>query len=338
MKHNILFMNDRVVNDLVANDMIKVIEEVEETLSLLDKGDAINPGKLVTRLGDSAEDENINGRINAMPGYLGGEYNLFGIKWIGSGPQNYKKGLPRASVIVILNDGDTKLPLAIADGTTVSAKRTGAVGGVAIKHLAKKGSETMLICGAGAQGRTQLEAALTECPTLKRIYIYDLYLERSKEFAEEMIAKHDVEVIPIENVKDGVEVSDIIVTVTLANEPFIEYDWLKKGTLLMNMADFEVSYDCVENADLIVCDTWEGIKHRMISTVALMYKDGLIKDEDIDAELGQIINGKKTGRENDNQIIYFNSVGMGILDIAVVAHAYKLAKEKGLGVEINYWE
>lgn len=338
MTHDILFMNDRTVNDLVANDMSKVIVQIEKCLSLLDKGDAINTGKLVTRLGDSPEDENITGRINAMPGYLGGDFNVFGIKWIGSGPQNYKQGLPRASVTVVLNDADTKLPIAIADGTTVSSKRTGAVGGIAIKHLGRKGAETMLICGAGAQGRTQLEAALVECPTLKKIYVYDLYLERSKEFAEEMIEKHGVEVIPTENVKKAVEISDIIVTVTLANEPFIEYDWLKKGTLLMNMADYEVSNDCVSNADLIVCDTWEGIKGRMISTVALMYKDGLIKDEDIDAELGEIINGKKPGRENDDQIIYFNAVGMGIEDIAIVAHAYELAKEKGMGVKVNYWE
>lgn len=338
MKHDILFMNNKLVDDLVANDMVKVIDDVENCLSLLDEGEAINTGKLVTRLGDSPEDENIHGRINAMPGYLGGKYNVFGIKWIGSGPQNYKKGLPRASVTVVLNDVDTKLPIAIADGTSVSAKRTGGVGGIAIKYLAKQNAKTMLICGAGAQGRTQLEAALQVCPSLKTIYIYDLYLERSEQFAEEMVEKYGIEVIPTPNIKGAVEVSDIIVTATLANEPFIEYGWLKKGVLLMNMADYEVSYDCVSNADLIVCDTWEGIKDRMISTVALMYKDGLIKDEDIYAELGEIINGKKVGRTDDSQIIYFNAVGMGIEDIAIVSHAYTLAKEKGLGTILNYWE
>lgn len=338
MKHDILFMNNKLVNDLVANDMIKVIDDVENCLSLLDKGEAINTGKLVTRLGDSPEDENINGRINAMPGYLGGKYNVFGIKWIGSGPQNYKKGLPRASVTVILNDPETKLPIAIADGTTVSAKRTGGVGGIAIKYLAKQNAKTMLICGAGAQGRTQLEAALLVCPSLKTIYIYDLYLDRSKQFAEEIIEKYRIKVIPTADIKEAVEVSDIIVTATLANEPFIEYDWLKEGVLLMNMADYEVSYDCVSNADLIVCDTWQGVKDRMISTVALMYKDGLIKDEDIHAELGEIINRKKIGRKDDKQIIYFNAVGMGIEDIAIVSHAYTLAKEKGMGTTLNYWE
>lgn len=338
MKHDILFMNNTVVNTLIANDMEKVIKQVEYALSLHDNGQAINSGKLVTQLGTTPEDENTYGRINAMPGYLGGEYDIFGLKWIGSGPDNLKIGLPRASVTVVLNDSKTKLPIAIADGTTVSAKRTGAIGGIAIKHLARKDSKTMLICGAGAQGRTQMEAALTVCPSLEEFYIYDLYYERSEAFAREMSEKFNVKVTPVEKLDEAARKSDIIVTVTLANDPFIESEWLKKGSLLMNMADFEVTYDCVSKADLIVCDTWEGIKHRKISTVSLMYEEGLIKDEDIDAELGQIINNKKTGRQNDDQIIYFNSVGMGILDLAVVTHAYRLAKEQGLGVSVNYWE
>jgi ornithine cyclodeaminase len=338
MKHDILFMNNTVVNNLVANNMNMVIEDIERCLSIFDNGDAINTGKLVTRWGDTPEDENIHGRINAMPGYLGGDYNVLGIKWIGSGPNNYNKGLPRASVTVILNDSDTKLPIAIADGTTVSAKRTGAVGGIAMKYLAKDNPKTIFICGAGAQGRTQLEAALTVCPTINKVFVYDISFERSEEYANEVKEKYNIESIPTNNIKEATKQSDIIVTVTLATEPFIEYEWLKKGVLILNMADYEVSYDCVSKADKIVCDTWEGIKHRMISTVAFMYKDGLIKDEDIYAEIGEIINKKKPGRENDDEIIYFNAVGMGIEDLAVVAHAYNLAKEQGLGQVVSYWE
>ena len=110
----------------------------------------ISPGKCVMRWGKTTEDENTLGRINAMPGYIGGDYDMAGIKWIGSGPMNYKKGLPRASVTIILNDPDTKLPLCFADGTEVSSMRTGASGGVAIKYLAKKRASVMTICGAGA--------------------------------------------------------------------------------------------------------------------------------------------------------------------------------------------
>jgi ornithine cyclodeaminase/alanine dehydrogenase-like protein (mu-crystallin family) len=106
----------------------------------------------------------------------------------------------------------------------------------------------------------------------------------------------------------------------------------------MNMADYEVDYDCVRRANKIVCDYWDTIKHRMISTVAFMWRDGLIKDEDIHAELGEILNGKKCGRENDDEIIYFNAVGAGILDLAVVTRCYKKALEQNKGIKIPYWE
>lgn len=338
MKHDIIFMNNKVVNSLVADNMKTVINDIEKCLSLFDSGDVINPGKLVLRWGDSPEDENVHGRINAMPGYVGGEYNMAGIKWIGSGPNNYVKGLPRASVTVILNDPETKLPVAIADGTTVSAKRTGAVGGLAVKYLARKDAGTMLVCGAGAQGRTQLEAALCERPGISQVFIYDLYFDRAEAFAKEMTEKFKISIIPVETPKEACKKSDIVVTVTLANEPFIQYDWLKKGALLMNMADYEVTRECVSKADKVVVDTWDGIKHRLISTVAIMHHEGEFKDEDIHAELGAIINGKKCGRENDNEIIYFNAVGMGIEDICVVTHAYKKALDLGLGTRVNYWE
>ena len=338
-KVDILFLNNKDMNELGCGDMKAVMHDVERAYTLVEQGDVIVPGKLPMRWGKTAEDENVYGRINAMPGYIGGEYAMAGIKWIGSGPMNYKKGLPRASVTMILNDPDTKLPVCVADGTEVSAKRTGASGGVAMKLLSKESASTLTICGAGAQGRTQLEAALLVRPTIKRVYVYDIRMESSTRFVEESKAKYpNVEFIAVAEPKDAVKDSDIIVCVTLANDPFIEADWLKKGSLVMNMADFEVTYDCVKKANKIVVDNWETIKHRMISTVALMWKDGIIKDEDIHAQLGQILTGDKTGRENDDEIIYFNAVGTGILDIAVTTRCYRKALELGKGTKLTYWE
>jgi len=339
MSVDILFLNNTAMNALGAGDMKTVINDVERAYVLTEAGDVMVPGKCVMRWGNTPEDENVFGRINAMPGYIGGEYDMAGIKWIGSGPMNYKKGLPRASVTIVLNDPDTKLPVCIADGTEVSAKRTGASGGIAMKLLSKEDASVMTICGAGAQGRTQLEAALIVRPTIKKVYVYDIRLESSERFAEEARAKYPgLEVIPVENPEVAVRESDITVTVTLANDPIVHSEWLKKGTLLMNMADYEVSYNCVRKADKIVVDNWETIKHRLVSTVALMAHEGLIKDEDIHAQLGQILNGTKTGRENDEEIIYFNAVGTGILDLAVATRCYRKAIAEGKGVTVNYWE
>nr|MBQ6241901.1 ornithine cyclodeaminase family protein [Lachnospiraceae bacterium] len=338
MKVDILYLNDEDMDKLGASDMKAVIHDVKRAYILTEEGDVLTPGKLAMRWGKTPEDENMYGRINAMPGMIGGEYQMAGIKWIGSGPMNYKKGLPRASVTVILNDCDTKLPLCIADGTAVSAKRTGASGGVAIELLSREDSSVMTICGAGAQGRTQLEAALLVRPGIRKVYVYDIRPESSEKFAEEGRAKYpDVQFIPVADPEEAVRDSDITVCVTLANEPFIHSAWLKKGCLLMNMADYEVTKDCVRKASKIVVDNWETIKHRLISTVAIMAHEGEIKDEDIHAQLGAILCGKKPGRENDEEIIYFNAVGTGILDLAVTTRCYKKALAEGIGTRLPYW-
>ncbi len=338
-KANLIFLNNKAMEEQGVLDMHKAIEDVEKTYMLNWKGDVINPGKCVLRWGKTTEDENVLGRINAMPGYVGGDYDMAGIKWIGSGPMNYKEGLPRASVTVILNDPQNKLPVCIADGTAVSTVRTGASGGVAIKLLAKSNAKVMTICGAGAQAPTQLEAALIARPSIEKLFIYDIKKENAQRFAnlaKEKYAK--LEVVVVDNPEQATKESDIIDCVTLASEPFIKGEWLKKGALVMNMADYEVDNDCVKRADKLVVDFWEGVKHRMISTVALMWKDGLVKDRDIHAELGEILCGEKPARKNDDEIIYFNAVGAGILDIAIVSRCFKSAKENGKGIIVPFWE
>lgn len=337
-KADILFLNDKEMEELAAGDMKAVMHDVERSYELLEEGDAVVPGKLVVRKGDSPADENVWGRINAMPGYLGGEYDALGIKWIGSNPHNYKRGLPRASVTIILNDSDTKLPVCVADGTQTSAMRTGASGGVAIRLLAKEDAAVMAICGAGAQARTQLMSAMVARPNLKTIKVYDIRPEASEAFIKEMSAKYPQLAFEMcETAEVAAKDADIIDCVTLAEEPFIEADWIKPGCLVMNLADFEVTYDVVRKAVKIYVDNWEMIKHRMISTVALMWKDGLIKDEDITGSLGAVLKGTVKGRENDDEIIYYNAVGMGILDLAVCARAYKKALAEGKGTKVPYW-
>ena len=338
-KADIIFLNNLAMEELGVLDMHEAMSDAEKVYAINNKGDVIAPGKCVMRWGKTVEDENTLGRINAMPGYIGGEYDMAGIKWIGSGPQNYKKGLPRASVTVILNDPDTKIPLCVADGTAVSTMRTGASGGVAIKYLAKSNAESMTICGAGAQAPTQLEAALIARPTIKKLYVYDIRPENAQRFKAATLEKYpELEIIVTQDIEAATRDSDIIDCVTLASEPFIKGEWLKKGALVMNMADYEVDNDCVKFADKVVVDYWESIKHRMISTVALMWRDGLFKDEELHAELGQIICKEKSPRENDDEIIYFNAVGAGIMDIAVTTRCYKKALEAGKGIKLPFWE
>lgn len=339
MEVNVLFLNNKAMEAAGVLDMSAAIRDVKNAYVLNKTGDVINPGKCVLRWGKTVEDENELGRINAMPGYLGGSYDMAGIKWIGSGPQNYKKGLPRASVTMILNDPDTKLPVCVADGTAISAMRTGASGGVAIDLLAKKDARVMTICGAGAQAHTQLQAAMIVRPSLETIYVYDIVKANAQRYADINAAKYPrLKFIIVEDLEEAIRNSDIIDCVTLATEPFIKGQWLKKGVLVMNMADYEVDNHCVERADKVVVDFWEGVKHRMISTVALMWQDGLFKDEQLHGEIGDILQGARCGRETDEEIIYFNAVGAGILDIAVATRCYQKAMAEQIGICVPFWE
>ena len=186
---------------------------------------------------------------------------------------------------------------------------------------------------------TQLEAALISRPTLKKIYVYDIVPANADRYISINKQKYpDITFINTSDVESAVRESDIIDCVTLATEPFIKGSWLKKGALVMNMSDYEVENDCVERADKVVVDFWESIKHRMISTVALMWRDGLFKDEELHAELGEILAGEKSPRESDDEIIYFNAVGAGILDIAVAARCYKKALDENTGICVPFWE
>lgn len=339
MEHNIVFLNNKAMEKTGVLDMAVAIADVKNAYILNHNRDVINPGKCVLRWGQTIEDENVLGRINAMPGYIGGAYNMAGIKWIGSGPMNYKKGLPRASVTVVLNDPDTKLPVCVADGTAISTVRTGASGGVAMELLARSDARVLTICGAGAQAHTQLEAALISRPTLQKVNVYDIIPANADRFIAVNKEKYPhITFVNASDIEAAVKESDIIDCVTLATEPFIKGKWLKKGALVMNMSDYEVENDCVELADKVVVDFWESIKHRMISTVALMWRDGLFKDEQLHAELGEILVGKKCPRESDDEIIYFNAVGAGILDIAVAARCYQKARRENIGITVPFWE
>lgn len=340
MSVNLLILNNKEMSELGAGSMEAVLHDVERSYALFDADDVFMPGKLVMPFGKTPDAEYTAGRINCMPGYVGGEYDLAGVKWIGSSPDNYTRGLPRASSTIILNDRVTKLPVCVCDGTQVSAMRTGASGGVAMKYLARRNAKVITVCGAGAQGRTQLEAALFVRPSIEKAYVYDLYFDRAEAYAKEMGAKFpQLAVVPVpqERLADAVRESDIVDTATLATEPFVKAEWIKKGALVVNMSAYEVETGCVTMADKVVVDFWETVKHRLHSTVAVLAAQGKFRDEELYAEIGEIVGGRKPGRESEDETIYFNAVGAGILDIAVAARCYHNAVAQGRGTTVPFW-
>lgn len=337
-KPDLLYLNQKDVIRLGGTDMTQAVADMERVFELFEVGDVLTPDKVSMNFGKTIAEEKTKGRINAMPGYLGGEYNMAGMKWIGSNPGNIQKGLPRASAITILNDAETKFPLCIMDGSLISAMRTGAVGGVAAKHLAKQNSNSLLLIGAGFQSRTQLEAILVGQPKLEHIYIYDLNGDLAVQYASDMGEKLGRCVQAITDAKECARSCDIVVTVTGTASPIVDADWMSNGCLYINVGAYECTYETVKKADRRFVDNWTAVRHRNASAIAKMANEGLLSDEEIDANIGEVINKSKAGRKTDDERIYFNCVGMGIEDIAIATRVYKKALEENIGKPLTYWD
>ena len=137
MPVDFLFLSQDDVVEAGGTDMPAVIDVIEGAFRLKAEGQVINPNKVMLTWSDEPGTQELHGRIMAMPAWVGGEWDVAGLKWIPSVPANLGRGLPRANAIVLLSDRETGLPVAVLDGTVISAMRTGAVTGVAIRHLAR---------------------------------------------------------------------------------------------------------------------------------------------------------------------------------------------------------
>ncbi len=149
-------------------DMAAIVDVIERAFRVKAEGQVFMPPKVMITWSDEPGTEEKHGRIMAMPAYVGGEFDVAGLKWIPSVPDNpARRGLPRANALVLLSDRESGLPLAVMDGTVVSAMRTGAVTGVAVRHLAAGDERRACLLGAGVLAHTQLDALRVVMPALR---------------------------------------------------------------------------------------------------------------------------------------------------------------------------
>ena len=320
-------------------DMAMTMEVVEDVFALFGQGECILPSKVVLRWGDLESERTTRGHINAMPGYVGGEYDMAGQKWAAGFYQNpAQHGLPSVTALVILNDAYTGLPVAIMDGTLISAMRTGAQAGVAAKYLARKDSRTVGVIGAGVQNRTLLMAYKTALPELSDVLVNDLEEERSQGFCEDMQEKLDMSFEIVTSAKEVAARADILSTATTTVAPIVKRGWVPEGALFCQMGALEIEPPAVREFDKIVVDNWSEILHRQCPALAIAKERGAITDADIYAELSEVVLGDKAGREDSAERLYFSAVGMGLLDIAVGTRLLKGAREQGIGRMLPLWE
>jgi len=279
------------------------------------------------------------GDFRTMPAYLE-DSDVAGVKIVNVHPRNPRKyNLPTVMATIVLLNPRNGAPECIMDGASITAMRTGAAGGIAVKYLARRASSSVGIIGAGAQAETQLLAVREVLPSLNEVKIADKFIGRSREYARKMRKRIELSITPVKEVKDAVIDSDVVVTVTPSNSPVVKSSWVDEGVHINAIgADApgkqELDPEILKRGKIIVDDVEQATHSGEIN---LSISNGFLNVGDIYAEIGDIITGKKKGRTSDSDITIFDSTGLAIQDVATAWTIYKKVKkaEKWLSYEFN---
>ncbi len=264
--------------------------------------------------------------IHAMPAYIPALKSA-GLKWVSGFPENLDRGLPYITGLLVLNDPETGLPLSVMDCVWITGMRTGAATALAAKYLARPDSASVGILGCGVQGRTNL-LALNELFPLTSVHAYDIVPERTEAYADEMSEKTGISVEPVSQPRDAVTGCDIVVTAgPILKEPHatIQADWLEKGAFA-SPVDFDSYWhpDALGQADKFCTDDTPQLRY---------YQEvGYFKSiPAVHADLGELVAGKRPGREGDDERNICCNLGLAIDDMATAILIYQRAVERGIG-------
>jgi alanine dehydrogenase len=260
------------------------------------------------------------------------EGHVCGLKWVNVHPANPLKGLPTVMAKVVLNDPETGLEWADLDGTFLTNYRTGAAGGVAVEVLSRPDSARLGVIGAGEQARTQIMAIMKVRP-IQEIIICDCARTRAQTLRDDMAAQYSVPVRLAPDSRETALASDILITVTFSEVPLVMRDWVRPGTHINAIgADAQGKQELdpeILKAARVVVDDWAQASHSGEINVPLSKGD--VTREMIYGSLGELVAGKKPGRQSPEEITVFDSTGLVIQDLALGLAIFNRAKERGLG-------
>lgn len=373
-KVEFLFLNEEDMIKAGVLDADRTVDTIGEVITLLSEGDYLMGGRAHNDhgvqlifpeksdipnfpLADSADR-----RFMAMPAYLGGRFHMCGEKWYGSNGNNRSIGLPRSILMMMLNDVETGKPLAYMSGNLLSSMRTGAMPGLAAKLLARDDSKVLTLVGPGVICRSSLRAIMSQrfdidtikikgsSPTSANAIKMKEYIEENYPQVKNIVLCRDME----EALKDA----DIITEAVSCKEgewPEYKREWLKPGALVISTSTFNMehksivdlkkvidNYGMYENyaeEDNVGYDENGNRLHTgcMGEDFVYMVQDGLIERDSL-TTFGEIIRGKKPGRESDDEIILVSIEGMPTEDVAWAYECYTYALVHDIGTKLKVWD
>ncbi|MDP6438753.1 MAG: ornithine cyclodeaminase family protein, partial [Candidatus Brocadiia bacterium] len=271
------------------------------------------------------------GDLRSMPAYLP-TLGIAGVKNVNVHPQN--AGIPTVMATITLVDPEDGFPLAVMDATYLTGLRTGAAGGVAAKHLARPDSEVAGFIGTGAQAHTQAAALAAVLPSVRRAVAFDMRREAAERFCGWCRQELGLEAEVGASVEEVTRECDVLTTTTPSRGAIVMDDWVRGGTHVNAIGADAAGKQELDPAILkravVVIDNWEQASHSGEVNVAM--KEGLISRADIHGDIGEVVIGRKPGRERPDQVTVFDTTGLAIQDICCAGEVYRrLSSDPGAG-------
>ncbi len=274
-------------------------------------------------------------RIIALPAYLGGDFGVTGIKWVASFPDNLRKGLDRASAVVILNSVETGMPEAIIEGSIISAKRTAASAALAARVLRSgAGIASVAIIGCGLINFEVVRFLVRHCPELETLVVFDLDPARAEFFKQSCRALSErIETRTVAAIDDALAAAPIISIATTAATPHItDLAKVAPGSVVLHVSLRDLAPELLLSCDNVVDD----IEHVCRAQTSIHLAEQLTGDRAfIRCTLGDILTGQALARTSADSITVFSPFGLGILDLAVAQYVCRLARQQNQGTIIN---
>ena len=315
-----LFINkEKIASLLPMNECIEVMEKMFRSLA---SRECVQPLRSLMWLPEK------KGLLGMMPGHAN-NLGVMGIKVISVFHSNRDAGLPSHQGVVILFDAQHGQPIMIFDAAEITAIRTAAASAVATKLLARKNSEALAIIGAGEQAKRHIEAIFL-VRKIKQINIWNRSEKNAEQLAKKIFEVHRIPIAVKKNVEEAVKNADIICTVTSSREPVVMGEWITPGTHINVVGSSIAAARELDTAAVVkskfFTDCYESLFNEA-GDFLIPKKEGAVNNDHVKAEIGEVLLGKMKGRENDQEITLFKSLGIAVEDIFSAHHIYEKIKQ-----------
>ncbi|GCE49821.1 ornithine cyclodeaminase [Thermosporothrix hazakensis] len=287
-----------------------------------------------------------------MPAYVGGAIRFAGTKVINGNIANpQRRGIPRASGLTLLYDEVTAQVVCVMEAAYLSSLRTASVSILSALLLQGGLIETVAVIGAGVIAQRHLELVLKYLPDVQRLLVYDLVpgqVEQVRQALQSELLRRGVTLEEAKSAEAAIRPAQLVIPATTVTEGYIQYAWLQPGTIVVHVSLDDVLPEVVLRADGVIVDDWELVRTDTRRLLGRMYRNGQLVGPDealpakgeecrrVDAQLGELVCGKRGGRKTKDDILLVNPFGLAIEDVALASYVYRKAGQLGLGIQLLY--